>query len=382
MPDTVPVQTLRGKRIGMLTSWASRLGAGVTEAVITQAAIVRSLGGEAVIFAPADKFTEQDRGRFAPSKVVACRMYGPAQIAFAPGLPRAMIGAELDCLHQQGIWMYPSRAGAVWARHTGKPYLITPQGMLDPWITARGRWKKALARIGYEYESWRRAYAFHALSRREAEDIQRACGRTDSIVIPNATASEISAPPVARSPHFVFVGRIHPKKNVLALVAAWKQLAPANGASLTIAGWGDDGHVAELRKAIAHGPPTVEFIGPIIGDDKKQLLESARFMVLPTHSEGMPFAILEAWAAGTPTIMTRECNLPEGFAEGAAIECGFSAEAVRHSLEIALATDAPQWLGMARNAQRLATTTFAPRTVANQWSQIYSSAIAASIAAR
>ena len=373
-------QPLAGRRVGLLTSWASRLGAGVTEAVIAQAAIVRSLGGEAVIFAPADKFTEQDRSRFAPSKVVACSMYGPAQFAFAPGLAKALIGAGLDCLHQQGIWMYPSRAGALWARQTGKPYLITPQGMLDPWIIARGRWKKSIAKIGYEYASWRCAYAFHALSRREAEDIRRASGRTDSIVIPNATAVEISSPPIARNPHFVFVGRVHPKKNVLTLVEAWRQLAPADGARLTIAGWGDDIHVSELRSAIANGPASVEFIGPIFGDNKKQLLESAKFIVLPTYSEGMPFAILEAWAAGTPTIMTRECNLPEGFAQGAAFECGFSAEAVRLSLEVALATDPPQWLGMARSAQRLATTIFAPRTIANQWSQVYSAAIAANMA--
>jgi poly(glycerol-phosphate) alpha-glucosyltransferase len=41
--------------------------------------------------------------------------------------------------------MYPSRAGLQWARRTGKPYLISPHGMLDPWITGRGRAKKALA---------------------------------------------------------------------------------------------------------------------------------------------------------------------------------------------------------------------------------------------
>ena len=31
-------------------------------------------------------------------------------------------------------------------------------------------------------------------------------------------------------------------------------------------------------------------------------------------------AVLEAWSYGLPVFMTRECNIPEGFRQGAAIE--------------------------------------------------------------
>jgi hypothetical protein len=41
---------------------------------------------------------------------------------------------------------------------------------------------------------------------------------------------------------------------------------------------------------------------------------------LPSFSEGLPMSVLEAWSYGLPVVMTPECNLPEGFACGAALE--------------------------------------------------------------
>ena len=368
---------LDGLRIGLLTAAASRLGGGVAEAVIIQAAMIRELGGEAVVFALKDAHSEADRARYAPGKVHFHAVRGPAQIGFAPGLAGALLSAELDCLHLHGIWMYPSRAGSGWARTTKRGYIISPHGMLDPWITARSRWKKALARPGYERAGWRRASFFHALTAREAADIESESGRSDSVVIANA------APPVGaenltpRSPLFAYIGRIHSKKNLLALVAAWSQLDLPVGASLTIAGWGEAADLAALEAAVAVAGPAVRFIGPVYGAAKHDLLTQARFMVLPSLSEGLPMAVLEGWAAGTPTIMTSECNLPQGFAGGAAIECGDSADAILAALKQALALAPADWLAMSANARGLAADSFSVGSIAARWGETYARAIAA-----
>ena len=368
---------LAGLRIGLLTASASRLGGGVAEAVIIQAAMIRELGGEAVVFALEDAHSEADRARYAPGKVHFHAVRGPAQIGYAPGLTGSLLSAELDCLHLHGIWMYPSRAGSGWARTTKRGYIISPHGMLDPWITARGRWKKALARPGYERAGWHRASFFHALTAREAADIESESGRSDSVVIANA------APPVGaenltpRSPLFAYIGRIHSKKNLLALVAAWSQLDLPVGASLTIAGWGDAADLAALEAAVAVAGPAVRFIGPVYGAAKHELLTQARFMVLPSLSEGLPMAVLEGWAAGTPTIMTSECNLPQGFAGGAAIECGDSADAIAAALKQALALAPADWLAMSANARGLAAGSFSVGSIAARWGETYARAIAA-----
>jgi glycosyltransferase involved in cell wall biosynthesis len=367
---------LLGRRIGLLTASASRAGGGVFEAVVAQAAMIRALGGEAVIFALADKHGAADRARFTPSKMHLHAVTGPGAIGYAPHLLPSLLAANLDCLHLHGIWMYPSRAGRCWARTTGRPYLISPHGMLDPWITSRGRWKKALARVGYERGSWRSARAFHALTTSEAVDIRRESGRGDTIVIPNAGPSVMPSDTTPRPPHVVYIGRIHSKKNLLALIAGWRQAKLPAASHLTIAGWGAPRDVAVLKSAIGHLPDTIHFAGPVHGDAKQALLASARFTILPSLSEGLPMAVLEGWAAGAPSIMTAACHLPEGAAVGAALECSVDAASIAQAVTCALHLDPPQWQAMAGAARGLVTGPFSAQTIACRWAEAYGGLIA------
>lgn len=366
-------KSLGGLRIGLLTASASRLGGGVFEAVAAHAAMLRERGGEAVVFALDDAHAQEDSARFVPSVVHHANVVGPRQIGFAPGLVDRLVAAQLDVLHLHGIWMYSSAAGSAWARRTGKPYFISPHGMLDPWITARGKLKKAAARFVYERRGWQSAYALHALTPREAADIARESGRDDSLVIPNAGPPAVPVPATLPGPEVLYIGRIHPKKNLVALVEAWRALDPA--ARLTIAGWGEPDHVAQLEAALAGAPASVRFVGPTYGEAKQKLLDEARFVILPSHSEGLPVAVLEGWAAAVPTIMTAECNLSEGFAAGAALECGFGAKDIAEVLGKALALPETAWSAMARAAHDLASGPFSAAAVAGAWARAYRAAV-------
>ncbi|MET0180508.1 MAG: glycosyltransferase [Novosphingobium sp.] len=372
-------QPLAGLRIGLLTAWASRAGGGVAEAVIAQAAMIRELGGEAPIFALDDAPSPEERARAGGSGLRLAPVRGPRQIGFAPGLAAMLGERRLDILHLHGIWMYPSRAGYRWTRATGRPYLVSPHGMLDPWITARGRIKKALARRVYERASWRAASRLHALTRAEADDIAGEIGRSDSLIIPNPAPPAIAAPPGKRAREFLYLGRIHPKKNLAALVEAWGAARAGGGlagARLTLAGWGADDDVAALRRAVAGGPG-VRFVGPAFGDAKQRLLAAARFVVLPSFSEGLPVAMLEAWAAATPTLMTEHCHLPEGFAAGAALPCPTDPAGIAAALIAADGLDEGRWRTMAGAAQALAAGPFGSATIAARWADAYRAALAA-----
>ena len=43
--------------------------------------------------------------------------------------------------------------------------------------------------------------------------------------------------------------------------------------------------------------------------------------------------VLEAWSYAKPVLMTSECNLPEGFAAGAALQIGTSANEIADKLK-------------------------------------------------
>ena len=365
--------TLTGKRIGLLTASASRQGGGVFEAVVRQAALVGAAGGTPVVVALHDADADADRARFGDAAVHHVVVRGPQQIGWAPGLNAVLTAADVDLLHLHGIWMYPSRAGARWAAATRRPYIVSPHGMLDPWITARGRWKKALARRGYERRNWRTASVLHALTDDEAADVARETGRHDTVVIPNAAPP---AEPADRERHgALYLGRIHPKKNIVALIAAWASVA-TGASTLIIAGWGEAAHVREVTDAIEDlgegcGHPSIRYVGAVHGAAKKTLLDGVRWLILPSLSEGLPMVVLEAWAAGTPTIMTDACHLPEGFATGAALPCGPDIDTLAAALRAALATGGDAWQRRSTAALQVARGPFSAAAVSARWVDVY-----------
>lgn len=371
MTEVSAIRSLQGRRIGLLTDWAWNRGGGVAEAVRTQAEFITDAGGDPMIFALADPRSRGDPTEHRGVPIRLFRISGSARFGFAPGLLPALIASRLDLVHLHGIWLYPSWAGLRWAKATGKPYMISPHGMLDPWLMARGRVQKSLARLAYVDGNLRRATALHALTAAESADIRRESGRQANIVIPNAGPLANPAPVSLRAPHVLYIGRIHPKKNLGALVEGWSRAQRGPDWRLTIAGWGADADVAELKAQLAAAPPSIKFAGPVFGAAKQALLDGARYMILPSLGEGLPMAILEGWAAGTPALITSLCNLPDSFAAGAAIDCGVSADLIRCALEQALNRGAAEWLAMARAAHRLATGPFSAGVISSRWAQTY-----------
>ncbi len=123
----------------------------------------------------------------------------------------------------------------------------------------------------------------------------------------------------------LFLGRLHPKKGISDLLEAWHFLVCRNPKMarrwrLAVAGWDDGGHEQDLRsKASALNlKEHVVFTGPLFGKDKQAALQHASGYVLPSHSEGLPMSVLEAWAYGLPVFMTDACNLGSAFGERAA----------------------------------------------------------------
>ncbi|SFP23853.1 Glycosyl transferase 4-like domain-containing protein [Qipengyuania nanhaisediminis] len=152
--------------------------------------MLRSLGALPVVLGVEDEAAAQDAWRLEGIERHLATPRGPAALAYAPGLRALLDAAKLDLLHLHGIWQYPVKAAGDWARRTGKPLVVSPHGMLDPWITSRNAWKKHLARLLWEDAALNQASLFHALTQGEAADIERQQPATPRVVIPNAAPGQ------------------------------------------------------------------------------------------------------------------------------------------------------------------------------------------------
>jgi len=322
-------------RIVHVLDASSRLAGGMFESVKGLAAAMVANGEDVSVLSASDEWTDLDRPAWAEAPPKPMLSGGFAAAIFGQALTKALLDDAPDLVHVHGIWGVAARATTAWMQRTNRPVVVSPHGMLDPWALRRSRWKKRVSRGLWEGRLLRRARFIHALNPTEADAIVAGGWRRPIVTIANGVnlpGPKLSAlnPEAKRS--LLFIGRLHPKKGLTPLLQAWAA-TPASLRDrwiLRIAGWDEVGLLADL-KSLTHSlmiQNQVEFIGPVFGEEKDAVLRSASAFILPSFSEGMPVAVLEAWSYGLPVFMSAACNLPKGFDVGAAFEVGVTPDAI------------------------------------------------------
>lgn len=367
--------------IGIVTPTVSRAGGGIFPIVLAHAHELSNLGHDVTIYGLNDDPEALDRDAWGG---LVLRLYDAGLNGYSPALKSDLEAGDHDLVHQHGLWMYLSIAVSSWRARTDRPVVISTQGMLEPWARSNSAWKKLIASAIYEKRNVRMASVIHC-SKAELAGVREYVPSSRIAVIPNGTqVPEISKNPPAPSDLFpsekrmlLFFGRLHPKKGVAELIQAWAILRE-NGPDifsnwrLVVAGWDDGGH-AETYHSLAQDfgfkNDEIQFPGPRFGDAKDALLGNADAFILPSYSEGFPMAVLEAWSHGLPVFMTPECNIPEGFSEGAAIEIPNSPEELGRVLRRELTRpDLPE-VGQA--GRRLVEQTYSWPRVVSELSNVY-----------
>lgn len=115
-------------------------------------------------------------------------------------------------------------------------------------------------------------------------------------------------------PYFVYLGAIHPRKNILTLVKAFEQFKSSHPSDhqLVLAGrasW----HTEEVFKSIAESKwkDAIHLPGYIATADATALVASAEAMIYPSLYEGFGLPIVEAMACDVPVICSNVSSLPE-----------------------------------------------------------------------
>lgn len=372
----------------IIISSISRNAGGLFESVRHLSLSLHQAGVDVEIFSCADKYSGEDIRQWLPLAPQVFPIVGPQAFGYASGLCLSLTHAKYDVAHCQGIWMYPSVANLIASRRSRIPYLVSPHGMLDPWAVRNSRWKKLLAGYVFENAHLRGASCIRALCASELESV-RAYGLKNPVcVIPNGIhlptqSSYCEAPWVGSVAEgkkiLLYLGRIHPKKGLVNLLKAWKNCQAdggnkdLSGWALVIAGWDQGGHEAEL-KALADElgiGREVVFVGPQFDEAKQACYHHADAFVLPSFSEGLPMVVLEAWAHRLPVIMTPQCNLPEGFEAGAAINVDTTAEDIARGLLDLAGMTATERQAMGERGLQLVQERFTWERIAEDMKQVY-----------
>ena len=305
---------------------------------------------------------------------------------FAPALGAAVDTSHAAIVHSHGLWMWSDWVASRAARARKLPHIVSPHGMLEPWAMANSARKKQVMWRVFQKRALDRARVLHALCDAE-KDAMRALGLRNPIaVIPNGVnlsefaalpePSEFDAAfPIAKERKvLLFMARLHPKKGLVPLLHAWRELAPKfPDWLLVIAGPDENGHRAELENLVAQFElrRAVTFTGMLDGALKRAALSRADAFVLPSFSEGFSIAILEAMACRLPVLLTPECHFDDAAVEGAALSGEPNARALGQSARALLELSDDARAQMGARGYDLVARKYTWERIAAAWGELY-----------
>jgi glycosyltransferase involved in cell wall biosynthesis len=292
---------------------------------------------------------------------------------------------KADVVHDHGLWMWPNAYAREAAVAVGKPLVISPRGMLEPWSLNRSKLRKAFAWWLFEKNNLQSAMLFHATAASEETSIRNIVSRrlrrmsADSclggdtrersgaprsndhgvrvVVAPNGvdlpdlsrrpprSILEEKFPRLKGRPWVVFMSRLHPKKGLNVLLRAWAkqrhETTPRDGRNMLVLAGSD---LIGYRKAVETMvlelgvSDSVVLTGELLGESKDCLLANAEVFVLPSYSENFGTVVAEAMSWGRPVIASTGTPWKEVVEVGAGWWVKPEEEAVCLALEEAIST--------------------------------------------
>ncbi|HBP47459.1 glycosyltransferase [Pseudomonas sp.] len=311
-------------RICVISLSSSRKAGGLFYSVRHLSEVISEQPGVKLsVIATEDDFTKADLSAWNKLDLKTFKRTSKVKFGFSIDMLFFLLKNDFDLIHLHGIWNFASLAVFINYKIKKTPYVVSPRGMLDQWIFKNNRLLKKVFWALYEKSVIKNATFVHALSNSEFKTVSDLDVAKNIVLSPNGVAGVVPVDRCWTKPQkkMVFIGRIDKKKGLLELVEAWSKISDHKGWSLEIYGWGDEKYLEQVNTSIESSTvSSVTFHGECYGEEKHNCLVNADAFILPSYSEGLPMAVLEAWAYGVPSLLTAECNLPDGFEHGAAEE--------------------------------------------------------------
>ena len=218
--------------------------------------------------------------------------------------------ADLNVFHTHGLWLMANIYPAWVAQRHTRPLVVSPRGMLGREALQFSRYRKLAFWHTFQRSALQSTTCFHVTSDREYQDVRTVGLRQPVAIIPNGI--DLPPPRDAKmadgSKTILFLGRIHPKKGVAALIEAWSRLESKFPEwQLKIVGPSENNdHANELQRMVsAKKLARAQFSGPLYGASKSEAYAAAEIFILPTLDDNFAMTVAEALAHGTPVISTK-----------------------------------------------------------------------------
>ena len=327
---------------------------GTVRAALDMCAGLASAGHEVALLTLDDTDVPPDwrEGRGGLPKVV--RLPAPSGLLRTwTRAQREVVGREIDgadVVHIHAMWAPTNEQVASMARARGIAYVVTAHGMLDEWAMAQKSPKKRVYLALSGRKTLERAGAVHFTADEELRQSRRWFRADRAVSVPllfdSAAYETLPSESIARekfglredgAPILLFLSRFTSGKRADLVIEAAKALRDRGVAlRLVLAGAGDASEEARLREMVnALGlRDATTFTGGVFGEEKVSLYRCAAAFALPSDHENFCFALVEAMAAGAPSVTVKTVAIWEELSRsGGAVVVEPNARAVADALE-------------------------------------------------
>lgn len=314
------------------------------------------------------------RGEDVPMHFVQSKPITP--LGYSWSYKKDVMGAgNFDIYHAQGIWQWNTYAMVDAARETGKPYLITPRGMLYPQdIAKHNAFFKKLSLKWRLLDDLNNAACVHVTCEEEKQHCRNLGVTAPIAVIPNPV--EIKNYPYKKEDNvrrIGYLGRLSPRKNVEGLIRAFAELgSEAKNAELLIIGGGDERYERFLCAEVKRLNLTnVHFAGFLSGEEKDRVLASCSVLAMPSEFENLGNVVLEGLVRGIPCIATQGSPWRDLYTHNCGWWVPYTQMDITMAVRQAIKTSDDKLEEMGRNGRRLMEEKYSVVTIAQQMKALY-----------
>lgn len=318
--------------------------------------------------------------------------YRPFSSVWRKSVSTVLDSVHPDVVHVNCCWTPDCAALQRLAQKRGYRVVLTPHGMLEPWIVRRHYLTRKLPALWlYQQSAILNADCIQATAESEKANLLQLSfikhARSNRQICAVSGSPRIQVVRLGidtddielktswhKRKQILFLSRVHVKKGINYLIEAAHQLRDElQGYRIVVAGEGDASYVDMLKMQIKAQKldGIIQLVGGVYGEQKWTLLRESDFFVLPTNSENFGLAIAESLASGTPVITTVGTPWSDlnSASCGAWIEIGTEplVDCLRRFLS--LTSDDLQQMG--RNGRQLIETKYSAMAMAKEMIEMY-----------